>query len=337
MPHAISMGNGMERIAELMEKGGLLTKAKKRGKWKKVSLLETYLTKALSLIEQKELKEHRVVVDAANGMTGPIWKRLGKLLPITVIPLYFDVDGTFPNHEPDPLKPENRKAAEEAVRRNRADLGFAFDADGDRLFVIDESGKTLPAEFVTALLSEFFLAREKGGTVIYDVRSSWVIRDVVSKFGGKAVVERVGHAYIKKTMEKTKAVFGGEVSGHFYFRDFFCSDSGTVAALVVLNILSKKGKPLSSLVSSWRKKYFLSGERNFVVPKTKELFRTLKERYRNGAVSELDGVSVELKDWHMNVRSSNTEPLVRLTVEALSKRLLNKKREELTEIIKRFG
>jgi phosphomannomutase len=268
-------------------------------------------------------------------MVGPILKRVYEHLPVELVGMYLDPDGSLPNHGLDPLQPENRAELQARVVAEGADVGFAFDGDGDRFFTIDDRGEFVPGDFMTALMGQYYLEKYPGAKILYDVRASWAVPDLITEKGGQPLVERVGHAFIKRRMADEDAVFAGEVTGHYYFKDFFFADSGIVPSLIILEMLSKKDTSLSALLSELEAKYFLSGEINTRIsgdPKAKmqeiaEHFSTAKE------VSWLDGVSVIYDEWHFNVRPSNTEPLLRLNLEALSPELMAEKRDEVLAII----
>lgn len=294
-----------------------------------------YTQTVRSLVNRKRWQRKlKVIADTANGMGGPMIQEVLGGLPVDVEILFAKPDGSFPNHPADPLIAENRKCVEDAVRKQNADLGFAFDGDADRIFVIDENGQTLPGDFVAALLGEYFARREPGATVIYDVRSSWAVRDLVSTVGGKPLMHLVGHTNIKRKMAEMAAVFGGELSGHFYYRDFFRCDSSMITALLFIDLLSAGPLRLSEIAAPLRSAYFLSGELNFAVSSIPEVLDKLRQHFAGSSTMyELDGLSVEESDWHFNVRPSNTEPLLRLNVEALSKALLEEKVEMLRGLI----
>ena len=264
-------------------------------------------------------------------MLPPILERL----PIDARTYFFEPDGTFPNHEPNPLLPENREFIVSKTLEEGADLGVAFDGDADRCFFVDDTGDFVPGDFITALLAESILEKEPGAKIIYDVRASWAVPDTIERAGGVALINRVGHAYIKHRMREEGAVFGGEVSGHYYFRDFTQADSGVVPFLLMLELISKRGKKLSELLAAYRERYFLTGELNTPVADVEGKLRELEERFGpEGQVSHLDGLSVETADWHFNVRPSNTEPLLRLNLEALSQELMERKRDEVLSVIR---
>ena len=277
----------------------------------------------------------KVVLDGGNGMAGPMVGPLLDSLPIERVQTYWTPDGEFPDHEPNPLLPENRRFIIEKVVSERAELGIAWDGDADRCFFIDDQGQFVAGDFLTALLAESMLAKEPGASILYDVRASRAVPDTVRRAGGTPLINRVGHAFFKTRMREEGSVFGGEVSGHYYFRDFYCADSGTIPALLVLEMLSAKGKRMSELLAPLRENYFISGEINSEVEDQDVKMREIAERYSDGAVSWLDGVSVDYDDWHLNVRPSNTEPLLRLNLESLvSRGHMEAKRDEVLALIR---
>jgi phosphomannomutase len=248
--------------------------------------------------------------------------------------MFFELDGNFPNHPPDPLLEANRQAIMARVKQEKADLGIAWDGDADRCFFIDDTGEFVPGDFVTALLGESFCRKEKGAKVIYDVRASRAVEDRVRAAGGTALMNRVGHAFIKKRMREENAVFGGEVSGHFYFRENSYADNGMIPALLVLELLGITKQAFSQALAPLRNRYFLSGEVNSTVKDTEAVLRRIEERYRDGRILKLDGINVDYDDWHFNVRASNTEPLVRLNLEAYDRATMERKRDEVLAAIR---
>ena len=295
-----------------------------------------YVDRVLSFIDAGALRPLKVVIDAANGMAGAMLPPVLERLPIEVQRCYFDPDGSFPNHEPNPLLPENREFIVAKTLEEGADLGVAFDGDADRCFFVDDTGEFVPGDFATALLAESVLAKEPGAKIIYDVRASWAVPETIERAGGTPLVNRVGHAYIKHRMRKEHAAFGGEVSGHYYFRDFSQADSGVVPFLLMLELVSKSGRKLSELLARYRSEYFITGEINTPVADVALKLQELKERYASeGTVSHLDGVSFDADDWHFNVRPSNTEPLLRLNLEARgSHAKMEAKRDEVLSLIR---
>ncbi len=292
-----------------------------------------YVERVLSFVDVSAIKPLKVVIDAANGMAGTMLPPVLERLPVEAVRCYFEPDGTFPNHEPNPLLPENREFIVRKTLEEGADLGVAFDGDADRCFFVDDTGEFVPGDFVTALFAESLLAREPGAKVIYDVRASRAVPDTIERAGGVPLVNRVGHAFIKARMRKEDAAFAGEVSGHYYFRDFSQADSGMIPFLLMLELISKRGR-LSELLAALRSRYFITGELNTPVPDVALKLQELKERYADGRISHLDGISVDYDDWHFNVRPSNTEPLLRLNLEATSEELMEQKRDEVLEVIR---
>jgi len=294
-----------------------------------------FVDRVLSFVDVASLRPLRVVIDAANGMAGAMLPPVLEKLPmVDVVRCYFDPDGTFPNHEPNPLLPENREFIIRKTLEEGADFGVAFDGDADRCFFVDDSGEFVPGDFTTALFAETILGREGGGKIIYDVRASWAVPEVIRAAGGEPLVNRVGHAFIKQRMREEHAVFGGEVSAHYYFRDFSQADSGTIPFLLMCDLVSRRGK-LSEVLAPFRSKYFITGELNTPVADVPAKLRELEEVYgAQGVVSHLDGLSVEADDWHFNVRPSNTEPLLRLNLEALSEERMEQKRDEVLALIR---
>jgi phosphomannomutase len=289
----------------------------------------------LSFIDVEAIKPLRVVIDAANGMAGAMLPPVLERLPIDAVRCFFEPDGTFPNHEPNPLLPENREFIVGRVTEEQADLGVAFDGDADRCFFVDDAGEFVPGDFVTTLLAESVLEKEPGAKILYDVRASWAVPETIDRAGGVPLVNRVGHAFFKHRMREEGAAFGGEVSGHYYFRDFSQADSGVIPFLMMLELVSRKGTKLSEILRPFHERYFITGELNTPVADVALKLQELKERFGSeGEVSHLDGLSVEADDWHMNVRPSNTEPLLRLNLEALSPDLMERKRDEVLSVIR---
>jgi phosphomannomutase len=303
-----------------------------------VDIYPAFVDRVLSFVKVDDIGPLHVVVDAGNGMAGAMLPPILDRLRVDALRCFFEPDGSFPNHAPNPLLPENREFIVGKVKEEHADLGLAFDGDADRCFFVDDTGEFVPGDFVTALLAESMLEKEPGERIIYDVRASWAVRDTVERVGGTALVNRVGHAFIKERMRKEGALFAGEVSGHYYFRDFNQADSGTIPALLVLELVSRRGQPLSEILRPLRERYFLTGEINTPVPDVALKLQELKEHFAGqGEVSHLDGISVTAEDWHMNVRPSNTEPLLRLNLEALDRELMEHKRDEALAVIRGEG
>jgi len=296
-------------------------------------LLEDYIEHLLSFADVNAFRPLSVAADAANGMAGLVVPRLFERLPATLVPLYMDLDGTFPNHPADPLQPENQRDLRQAVLRSGADLGLAFDGDADRVFLVDERARDVSGSLVTALVAKAMLQRFPGSKVVYNLICSWAVPEVIRENGGEPVRTRVGHSFIKQVMAETGAVFGGEHSGHYYFRDHYRADSGLVASMVVLDQLSKAGIPLSGLLAPFDR-YRSSGEINSDVADQAGKIEEIAAAYRQGGQDRLDGLTVSFDDWWFNVRASNTEPLLRLNVEARTAALLEEKTAEVLSIIR---
>jgi phosphomannomutase len=307
-----------------------------KGRVSSYDIWDAYVDRVLSFVDPEAIKPLKIVIDAANGMGGvmapPVLERLPQL---ETVRCFFEPDGTFPNHAPNPLLPENREFIVRKTLEEGADFGAAFDGDADRCFFVDDSGEFVPGDFATALFAESVLEKEPGAKIIYDVRASWAVPDTIERDGGVPLVNRVGHAFIKQRMREEHAAFGGEVSGHYYFRDFTQADSGMIPFLLMLELVSRKGQTLSQALRPFREKYFITGELNTPVPDVDAKLRELEKRFGSeGRVNHLDGLSVEADDWHMNVRPSNTEPLLRLNLEARTPELMERKRDEVLGVIR---
>ncbi len=299
-------------------------------------MLEPYVEHVLSFVDAESMRPLTVVADTANGMGGLVVPAVFERLPVTLHHLFPDLDGTFPNHPADPIDPENQKDLRAAVLETDADIGLAFDGDADRVFLIDEKAADVSGSLVTALVAQAMLERNPGASVVYNLICSWVVREVIEESGGVPVRTRVGHSFIKQVMADTGAVFGGEHSGHYYFRDNYRADSGLIAGVVALGRLSEAGKPLSELLEPFRR-YFASGEVNSKVTDQAGKIEELAARYLHGSQDRMDGLTVEFDDWWFNVRPSNTEPLLRLNVEARSQGLLEEKTAEALALIRGEG
>jgi phosphomannomutase len=305
------------------------------GAVEQVDITADYRNHALSVIDPGGVRPMRIVVDGGNGMAGPMVGPILRDLGLDLVELYFEPDGEFPDHEPNPLLPENRRLITATVTREGADLGIAWDGDADRCFFIDGDGSFCDGDFVCALLARSILAKEPGARILYDPRSSRAVPDTVAAAGGRSALSRVGHAFFKQRMREEGAAFGGEVSGHYYFRRFWCADSGAVPALLVLELLSADGRTLAELMSEFRSRYFISGEINSEVADQEEKLREIEARWSDGEIAKLDGVSVDYPDWHFNVRPSNTEPLLRLNLESLvSREHMEERRDEVLGFIR---
>jgi phosphomannomutase len=332
---ALSGDAGISEVGRIAAEDDLGPAAEPRGEHAQEDVSGDFRTAAMKFVDPGAVEPRKVVLDGGNGMAGPMVGPLLDELGIEQVATYWTPDGEFPDHEPNPLLPENRTFIVEKVLSEGAELGIAWDGDADRCFFIDDTGKFVDGDFLTALLGESIVSKEPGATILYDVRASRAVRDVVERGGGTAKMNRVGHAFFKTRMRDEGAAFGGEVSGHYYFRDFYCADSGTIPALLILELLSKKGRRMSELLADFRAKYFISGEINSEVDDAAARMSAIEERYSDGEVTHLDGVSVDYDDWHFNVRASNTEPLLRLNLESLvSPEHMEEKRDELLALIR---
>jgi phosphomannomutase len=330
---ALSGDAGIGDVRREVEAG--LGHAPGGGSLEEVDVWDEYREHALSFIDPAKVKPMVVVVDGGNGMSGPMVGPILRKLGLDLDEMYFEPNGEFPDHEPNPLLPENRQLVIERVRSAGADLGIAWDGDADRCFFIDGTGEFCDGDFICALLARAALAKNPGATILYDPRSSRAVPDLVAAEGGRADLSRVGHAFFKTRMREEGAVFGGEVSGHYYFRDFWNADSGTIPALLVLELLSVDGRSLAELMAEFRSRYFISGEINSEVADPVAKIAEIAARYSDGEQATLDGISVDYPDWHFNVRPSNTEPLLRLNLESLVSRAdMEAKRDEVLGLIR---
>jgi phosphomannomutase len=328
---------GIGDIRDMIANDTLPPPARTSGSLSTEQVLDEYVDHVMSFIDPSIVKPFNVVLDGGSGMAGLVAPRMFARLPCRVTTLCFDIDGTFPNHEANPLIEENRRDITERVLKEKADIGIAWDGDADRCFFIDGTGEFIAGDFVTALLAEAFLIRHPGAKIVYDVRASYAVKEVVAKYGGTALMNRVGHAFFKRRMREEGAIFGGEVTGHYYFRDNFFADNGFIPALLILELMSKKGQTLHQLLQPLREKYFISGEINTKVSDMSLVQTKLDElaaKYSGGATYALDGFSAEFPDWHFNVRGSNTEPLLRLNLEATTKQKMEEKRDEVLAVIR---
>jgi phosphomannomutase len=306
------------------------------GRVERMDLLDAFADHVLSFLDAQDVAPLTIVADTANGMGGLVVPAVLERLPVRLIHLYPELDGTFPNHPADPINPENQRDLKAAVLEAGADIGLAFDGDADRVFLVDERAQDVSGSLVTALVAEAMLKREPGTTIVHNLICSWTVPEVVRENGGVPVRTRVGHSFIKEIMAETGAIFGGEHSGHYYFRDNYRADSGLIAAVVVLGQLSRAGVPLSELLQPLRR-YAASGEINSEVSDPRQTIEVLATAFAAGRQDRLDGLTVEFEDWWFNVRPSNTEPLLRLNVEARSEELLKEKTAEVLDIIRNEG
>jgi phosphomannomutase len=330
---ALSGEAGIGDVRREIEAG--LRSAPGGGSFEEVDVWDEYRQHALSFVDPAAVRPAKVVVDGGNGMAGPMVGPILRGLGLDLEAMYFEPDGEFPDHEPNPLLEQNRRLIESRVRESDAELGIAWDGDADRCFFIDGEGTFCDGDFVCALLARSALGAHPGATILYDPRSSRAVPDLVAAEGGRSALSRVGHAFFKGRMREEGAVFGGEVSGHYYFRDFWCADSGTIPALLMLELISKDGRSLAELMAEFRSRYFISGEINSEVADQGAKMAEIAERHADGEITRLDGVSVDYPEWHFNVRPSNTEPLLRLNLESLvSREDMEAKRDEVLGLIR---
>jgi len=329
---AVSGEEGLFKMRDLIENNSL-KEADKKGTEDSREIYEEYVKKLNFLVDISKIKPLKVVIDAGNGVAYFIAQKVFKALPIELIPLYGEIDGNFPHHQPSPIEDKNLADIKKKVVEEKADLGLAFDGDGDRVFLIDEKGQNLSSTLMTAMIAKAMLKKHPGSRILYNLLCGWIVPETIEANGGIPSVTKVGHSLIKAQMREEDGLFAGEHSGHYYFKDLYYADSGMLASLVIMELISEDGRSLSAIATEFDK-YFLSGEINSEVKDQEEKIKELKEKYSDGKQSELDGISVEYSDWRFNVRPSNTEPLLRLNVEAKSKELMAEKRDELLEIIR---
>jgi phosphomannomutase len=330
---ALSGDAGIQEIRRMVEDG--LPDPPGGGSSEDVDITSEFQEAAMKFIDPSNVKPMRVVCDGGNGMAGPMVGPLLERLPLDLVTTYWTPDGEFPDHEPNPMLEENRRFIVDKVVSEGADLGIAWDGDADRCFFIDDTGRFVDGDFLTAVLAEHLLARNPGAHILYDARASRAVPDTVRRAGGTPHINRVGHAFFKTRMRDEGAIFGGEVSGHYYFHDFYNADSGTVPALLILEKLSVEGAKMSELLEPYRSKYFISGEINSEVDDQQAKLDLIEERYSDAEITHVDGVSVDYEDWHFNVRASNTEPLLRLTLESLvSREDMERRRDEVLGLIR---
>ena len=311
----ISGDTGLEDIEATVE-GAKTLPTDGKGEVVEKDILPDYKKHLLSFV--RGIGALKIVVDSGNGIVGTFLPEIMDDLPCEIIPLFFEPDGNFPNHEANPLKDENIRDLKAKVLETGANLGVAFDGDGDRCMFVDENGERVSSDIITALIAQNLLKRDKGAKIVYDLRSSWALPKGIEKGGGVPIRERVGHSFIKATMRRENALFGGELSGHYYYRDNFYADSGMITMIEVLNIVSSAKTKLSDLANPF-KNFFATGELNFEVEDKDGKMKELAQVFADGKIDYLDGVSVEYSDWWFNVRKSNTEPLLRLNLEAKTK------------------
>jgi phosphomannomutase len=336
MPYLLSGDEGIQDLRRLVESEAFPDPARK-GTITQHDFQEPFIQQVLGLIDVEALrgKGLRVLADTGNGMVGPILQAIYERLPIEFVGMYLDPDGTLPNHGLDPLQPENRAELQARVKAEGFDIGFLFDGDGDRFFAVDDRGEFISGDFLTAIMGQYLLEKAPGAKILYDVRASWAVPDLIRARGGIPLMERVGHAFIKRRMAQEDAVFAGEVTGHYYFKDFFYADSGIIPSLLLMEMLATRGVKMSDLLKELEAKYFISGEINSRVSDVQSTLAALAERYADGEQERMDGLSVSYDTWHFNVRGSNTEPLIRLNLESIaSPEEMAEKRDEVLAIIR---
>lgn len=328
----IGRTTGLEEVKEIALSESYLPPAPGGVVEKKEGVLEEELDNALKIAGNPDIKEFKIVADAANAMGAQYIEKIFERIPGNLIKMNFDLDGTFPAHQPDPLQPENLKDLQERVVQENADFGLAPDGDGDRLFFIDEKGQIVPPTSITSIIAEDMLKNYPTSTFLVDIRYILTPKKIIEENGGKVEITKVGHAFITEAMHKTGAIFAGESSSHFFFKDTGNAESEIAVILMILKILSRENVKLSELVAKYRRS-FESGEFNFKVTDSAKVMEAIKEKYQDGTLNTLDGVSIDYEDWRFSVRTSNTEPLLRLNVEALTKELMEQKRDEIINII----
>jgi phosphomannomutase len=328
----ISGATGIKDIERIVMQGSYAPAPERSGTVSRHNTVADYVARIRSFADLK--RPLRVAIDYANGMGITEGEVLRGLPNLQIDPLFDTLDGTFPNHEANPLHDESWDALRQKVQAGNYDLALYFDGDADRCGFMDEKGQVVPADMITALVAQMILKRDPGAAIYYDLRSSWAVKEVIEENGGRPFMSRVGHAFIKQQMRETEAVFAGELSGHYYFKENFYTESSSLAALLVANLLSQSNLPLSELIRPI-KRYFASGEINSEVHDTRAVLEKLRALYAGqGRVIELDGFSVEFDAWWFNVRSSNTEPLIRLNLEAKTRALMEQKRDEILGLIR---
>jgi phosphomannomutase len=333
----LSGEEGLAEICEMIATDTLPRPTAAPGSVTTKNVLDAYVAHVMSFIDASIIKPFNVVLDAGSGMAGLVAPKLFERLPCKTARLCFDIDGRFPHHEANPLIEENRRDIVDRVVADKADVGIAWDGDADRCFFIDGRGEFISGDFITALLAEAFLIKNPGAGIIYDLRASHAVKDTVARYGSTSYMNRVGHAFFKRRMRETNAIFGGEVTGHYYFRDNFYADNGFIPALLILELMSRKNQSLQELVQPLEQCYFISGEINTKVPSmdiVPQKLETIAAKYADAHQYTLDGLSVEYDDWHFNVRPSNTEPLLRLNLEAKTAGMMAAKRDEVIALIR---
>ncbi|MEK6983533.1 MAG: phosphomannomutase/phosphoglucomutase [Nanoarchaeota archaeon] len=334
----INEDTGLRNIKAIVENAQYeAIKTEKRGTIIKKNILKGYVSHVRKFIDVKKLRMLKVAVDAGNGMAGKMIPLVYKNLPMKIIPIYFKLDGTFPHHAPDPSKYQNLVELQRVVKEKKCNFGMAFDGDADRIFFVDENGDTINSSLISTLIIKRILAKKPNQKIIHNLVCSHIVPDTIQKYKGAPIIERVGHSFIKETMRKTKAIFACEHSAHYYYKKNYRADSGIITSLIISEIISKNDKPLSALLHEF-KKYSTMEEISIEVADKNQKLKELEAIYAKQSpkkISKLDGISVEFDGWWFNVRHSNTEPLLRLNLEANSEELMKEKREELVGIMRR--
>lgn len=333
----ISSETGLEEIRDFVASGEKIT-VEKKGSVVKKDIMDEFCRYALTWIDAPKIKPLRFAYNPNFGFEGKVLQKIIELgkLPLDIIPLNAEPDGNFPKGRPDPFVPENRTEMTELIKKEQPDFGVAWDADADRVFFFAEDGRFIDSYFANTLLIKYMLEKNPASKIVYDPRNTWALIDATKNFGGTPVLERVGHSFIKARMRKDDAVFSGESSGHTYYRDFWYADSGIIPLLQILEIMSKENKSLTELLQEAWNKYFITGEINFTTEKAKEIMAEAEKKYSDSEINKIDGVSCEYSDWRFNLRSSNTEPLLRLNMEAKNRELLDTKKAEVINFIESF-
>lgn len=329
----INENTGLKAIKKLIEEN-TFNEPKKKGKIIRKNILDDYSKHVRGFIDNKKIKKLKIGVDAGNGMAGKIIPIVFNRLPVKIVPLYFELDGNFPNHPADPSKPENLEDVRKIVVHEKCDFGMAFDGDADRIFFVDENGNAVNSSLITSMIAKNMLLKHPRQKVIYNLVCSRIVPETIRKYGGIPIIERVGHSFIKDTMRKTKAIFAGEHSAHYYYRDNYRADSGMITALIIAEIVSESNSRLSRITKEFQK-YFTIPETSIKVDDKDGKLREIEFKYKNEAkkISKLDGITMEFERWWFNVRASNTEPLLRLNLEADSEELMEEKKEEIVNLI----
>ena len=338
IPELLSGEAGIKEIKEYILNDNLPTDSAILGTVELQNIRQEFVDYVLSLIDISNVKHFKIFADTANGMVGPFLELASQKLPtVEFVKMFWDIDGNFPNHGGDPLQAENRIEIQNRVPTEGGDLGIMFDPDGDRFFVIDKKGRFIPGDFMTAILAKYFIQKYPGCSVVYDIRASKVVPETILTAGGIPLANRVGHTHIKARMKAENAYFGGEVSGHYYFKDFFLCDTGLVTFTYLLDFLSHTDKPLEVIVDEMLSKYHISGEINSKVADVPSILTKIENTYGPTAIDpieRMDGMTFEMGEWRFNIRSSNTEPLLRLNLEANTEELMAQKRDEILAIIR---